>query len=99
MNPPARVLAAAVTPLTRDGDHVDEAAIAGLVAFHIAAGLDGLLILGTTGEGILLSTAERRAATEEFLHCTRGRMPVVVHCGAQTTSETAALAEHAAGHG
>lgn len=95
----ARALAAAVTPLTSTGEHVDEAVIASLVAFYAASGLDGLLILGTTGEGILLSAAERCAATEEFLRCAQGQMPVVVHCGAQSTRETAALSEHAARHG
>jgi dihydrodipicolinate synthase/N-acetylneuraminate lyase len=99
MKPQARAFAAALTPLTSTGEHVDENAIASLVAFYAASGLDGLLILGTTGEGILLSEAERRAATEEFLRCARGRIPVVVHCGAQSTRETAALAEHAASHG
>src|SRR4030081_2503349 len=95
----ARALAAAVTPLTSSGEHIDETVIASLVAFYAASGLDGLLILGTTGEGILLSAAERRAATEEFLRCARGQIPIVVHCGAQTTLETVALAEHAAIHG
>lgn len=99
MTPPARALAAAVTPLTSTGEHIDETVIASLVAFYAASGLDGLLILGTTGEGILLSAAERRAATEEFLRCAQGQIPVVVHCGAQSTGETAALAEHAASHG
>jgi dihydrodipicolinate synthase/N-acetylneuraminate lyase len=99
MKPQARALAAAVTPLTSTGEHIDETVIASLVAFYAASGLDGLLILGTTGEGILLSAAERRAATEEFLRCARGQIPIVVHCGAQSTRETAALAEHAASHG
>jgi dihydrodipicolinate synthase/N-acetylneuraminate lyase len=52
--------------------------------------------LGTTGEGILLSAAERRRAAELFLD---GPLPVIVHCGAQTTAETVALAQHAAAAG
>lgn len=98
MKAQARALAAAVTPLTSTGEHVDETGIASLVGFYASAGVDGLLILGTTGEGILLSAAERYAVTEAFLRCARGRIPVLVHCGAQSTRETAALAEHAAGH-
>jgi dihydrodipicolinate synthase/N-acetylneuraminate lyase len=66
------------------------------VEFLAAAGLDGTLVLGTTGEGILLSAAERRRAAQLFLE---GPLPVIVHCGAQTTAETAILAEHAAGAG
>src|SRR5207244_5644505 len=50
-------------------------------------------------EGILLSAAERRRAAELFLEAARGRLQVAIHCGAQTTAETAALAEHAAAAG
>jgi dihydrodipicolinate synthase/N-acetylneuraminate lyase len=89
-------LAAAVTPLRGGGDELDLHAIASLVDFYSSAGLDGLLILGTTGEGVLLSPDERRAVAEEFLACSRNRLPIVVHCGAQSTRDTAALAEHAA---
>jgi dihydrodipicolinate synthase/N-acetylneuraminate lyase len=89
-------LAAAVTPLRDDGAALDEEAFGPYVEFLAAAGLDGTLVLGTTGEGILLSAAERRRAAELFLE---RPLPVIVHCGAQTTAETAALAEHAAGAG
>jgi dihydrodipicolinate synthase/N-acetylneuraminate lyase len=92
-------LAAAVTPLTSTGEHVDKPGIVNLVEFYAASDLDGLLVLGTTGEGILLSVAERRVATEQFLRCSQGQIPVIVHCGAQSTQDTAALAEHAARHG
>jgi dihydrodipicolinate synthase/N-acetylneuraminate lyase len=89
-------LAAALTPLRDDGAALDEEAFRPYVEFLAAAGLDGTLALGTTGEGILLSAAERRRAAELFLE---GPLPVIVHCGAQTTAETSALAEHAAGAG
>jgi dihydrodipicolinate synthase/N-acetylneuraminate lyase len=89
-------LAAAVTPLRDDGAALDEEAFGPYLDFLAAAGLDGILALGTTGEGILLSAAERRRAAELFLD---GPLPTIVHCGAQTTAETAALAEHAASSG
>src|SRR5215475_4485240 len=89
-------LAAAVTPLRDDGAALDEEAFRPYLDFLAAAGLEGVLALGTTGEGILLSAAERRRAAELFLE---GSLPVIVHCGAQTTAETAALAEHAAASG
>src|ERR671936_1012475 len=89
-------LAAAVTPLRDDGAALDEDAVGPFLDFLAAGGLDGMLALGTTGEGILLSAAERRRAAELFLE---GPLPVIVHCGAQTTAETTALASHAAGAG
>jgi dihydrodipicolinate synthase/N-acetylneuraminate lyase len=89
-------LAAAVTPLRDEGDALDEETFEPYVGFLAAGGLDGLLALGTTGEGILLSVAERRRAAELFVRAGRGRIAVAVHCGAQTTADTAELAEHAA---
>jgi dihydrodipicolinate synthase/N-acetylneuraminate lyase len=89
-------LAAAVTPLRDDGGALDENAFGPYLDFLAAGGLDGTLVLGTTGEGILLSAAERRRAAELFLE---GPLPVIVHAGAQTTAETLALAEHAAASG
>ena len=86
-------LAAAVTPLRDEGAALDEEAFGPYLEFLAAAGLDGILALGTTGEGILLDAAERRRAAELFLD---GPLSVFVHCGAQTSAETCALAEPAA---
>jgi dihydrodipicolinate synthase/N-acetylneuraminate lyase len=44
----------------------------------------------------LLAERERRRAAELFVAAARGRLRVAVHCGAQTTAETVALAAHAA---
>src|SRR6204780_4981263 len=92
-------LAAAVTPLTGKDGSIDADAIDGLVEFYVRAGLDGILALGTTGEGVLFSLDERRLAADEFVTAAHHRLAVVVHCGAQTTHETVVLAEHAASHG
>lgn len=90
-------LAAAVTPL-RD-DAFDEAAVGPYVEFLAGHELDGLLVLGTTGEGVLFTPEERREIAAAYVEAARGTLQVAVHCGAQTTRETAALAEHAAGLG
>jgi dihydrodipicolinate synthase/N-acetylneuraminate lyase len=90
------VLAAAVTPLREGGEALDDEAFAPYVDYLVAGGLDGLLVLGTTGEGILLSVEERRRAAALFIAAARGRLQVAVHCGAQTTADTVALAAGAA---
>ena len=87
-------LAAAVTP-QRDG-RLDEDAFAPYLGFLADGRLDGVLALGTTGEGILFSVEERRRALEAFLAAAAGRLQVAVHCGAQTTADTVTLAAHAA---
>ncbi|MGZ8781877.1 MAG: dihydrodipicolinate synthase family protein, partial [Gaiellaceae bacterium] len=90
-------LAAAVTPL--HGDTLDDAAFAPYVDFLAASGLDGLLALGTTGEGLLFGVEEHTRAAELFVAAAAGRLQVAVHCGAQTTADTVALAAHAAAAG
>jgi dihydrodipicolinate synthase/N-acetylneuraminate lyase len=90
-------LAAAVTPL--DGDRLDEEAFGPYVDFLAAGGLDGLLALGTTGEGLLFGVAERKHAVELFLEAARDRLQVAAHCGAQTTADTVELVAHAAAAG
>ena len=90
-------LAAAVTPL-RDGAF-DAAAVGPYVDFLASHQLDGALVLGTTGEGVLFSPEERREIATAFVEAARGRLQVAVHCGAQTTRDTALLAEHSAAAG
>ena len=89
-------IAAAVTPLRDEGRALDADAVAPYVDFLAAGGVDGILALGTTGEGILLSIDERCRVAELFVAAASGRLPVAVHAGAQTTADTAALAAHAA---
>jgi dihydrodipicolinate synthase/N-acetylneuraminate lyase len=86
-------LAAALTPLRDGGSRLDEDAFAPYAEFLATGGLDGLLAMGTTGEGILLSVPERKRVAELFV---AGPLPVVVHCGAQTTADTVELAAYAA---
>src|SRR5438876_10154559 len=86
-------IAAALTPLTDDGA-VDEAAFEPYLAFLASHGIDGVLALGTTGEGVLFGVEERKRIAELFV--VAAKFQVAVHCGAQTTADTAALAAHAA---
>jgi dihydrodipicolinate synthase/N-acetylneuraminate lyase len=92
-------LAAAVTPLRASGTELDEEAFGPLAEFLAERGLQGILAMGTTGEGILLAPAERRRVTELFVAACSDQLDVAVHCGAQTTADTVALAEHAAAAG
>jgi dihydrodipicolinate synthase/N-acetylneuraminate lyase len=89
-------LAASVTPLRNAGNELDEDAFAPLVEFFVAAGIDGILALGTAGEGILLEERERRLVADLFLQAADHRLKVAVQCGAQSTVETVRLAAHAA---
>jgi dihydrodipicolinate synthase/N-acetylneuraminate lyase len=90
---PTRAFAAALTPMRDNGNSVDLDGVAAYSAFLAAAGVDGVLALGSTGEGILLSVAERQRVADAYVAT---GVPVIAHCGAQTTADTVALAAHAA---
>jgi dihydrodipicolinate synthase/N-acetylneuraminate lyase len=90
---PPRTIAAALTPLREDGATLDLDAFGPYHAFLRDGGVDGILLLGTTGEGILLTLEERKTAISASVG---GPLPVLAHCGAQTTADTAALAAYAA---
>jgi dihydrodipicolinate synthase/N-acetylneuraminate lyase len=91
--------AAALTPLTGRGAAVDEEAFGPYVDFLASHEVDGILVCGTTGEGVLFDVDERKRIAELYLEAAAGaltQLQVAVHCGAQSTADTIALAEHAA---
>ena len=57
------VMPALLTPYDNEGE-INLTVVRDLVEFHLAAGLTGFYILGSTGEGLLLSEAERRLMAE-----------------------------------
>ncbi|MBV8258254.1 MAG: dihydrodipicolinate synthase family protein [Actinobacteria bacterium] len=90
-------IAAALTPL-RDG-RLDADAVGPYVDFLAGHGVDGLLALGTTGEGVMFPAAHRIEIARAFLAAAAGRIQVAVHAGAQTTRDTVELAAQAAEDG
>lgn len=88
------LIVAAITPLGNGGATLDTHAIAPYAGFLASHRADGAFVCGTTGEGVLLTLDERRAAAAAW----RAAMPgiLIVHAGAQTTADTVALAAHAA---
>lgn len=83
-------ITALVTPLRHD--RVDEDALVRLVEQQIAAGIDGLVPCGTTGEASTLSTAEHLRVVELTLQAARGRVPVLAGAASNDTREAIELA-------
>lgn len=83
------------TPLAADGQTVKLPAVDQLVDFLIAAGVKGLFVGGTTGEGILLAMEQRQTLHERAVRAIGGRVPALLHVGANTTAESVILARHA----
>jgi len=66
-----------------------------LVNLYARQQLGGLYILGSTGQGPLLATVERKQVAAAVVDEAAGRLPVIVHVGAATTAESCELARHA----
>ncbi len=87
------VLPALITPF-RNGA-VDEDAFVRLVERQIAAGVHGLVPVGTTGETATLSHDEHRRVVELCVKTAAGRVPVVAGAGSNATDEAIELVRHA----
>ncbi len=87
------VFTALATPF-RDGV-LDEAAMATLVERQIAAGVHGVVPVGTTGESATLSGEEHRRVVRLTVEVAAGRVPVIAGAGSYSTAEAIELADHA----
>jgi len=86
------------TPFTAEGD-VYEEGLRRLLDFHMEKGTHGLFICGTYGSGPIMSLAERKQVAEITVDQVKHRMAVIVHVGTTSTSQSTALAQHAASLG
>ncbi|MFN0051596.1 MAG: dihydrodipicolinate synthase family protein [Planctomycetales bacterium] len=66
-----------------------------LVELFVQQRLDGIYLLGSTGQGPLLSPAERQLVADCVVRAAAGRIPVMVHVGAVSTDDSVELARHA----
>ncbi len=73
-----------ITPFTQRGD-LDLEATERLVEKQIAGGVDGILVLGTTGEAPALSAGERRTLLEAVREMSRGRCALMAGTGTNNT--------------
>ncbi len=82
------------TPSDEDGK-VNLKQLEKLVEMLISEQVDGLYILGSTGQGFSFSEIERMQITEQVVQIVNRRLPVMVQVGAINTSECCRLAQHA----
>lgn len=65
------------------------------VEYLIKAGIKALYVVGSTGEGVSMTGAERRKTAEAFIRAARKRLPVIVQVGHSSLAEGRELAAHA----
>jgi 4-hydroxy-tetrahydrodipicolinate synthase len=83
------VITALVTPFRRD--LLDEDALRRLVDEQIAAGVDGLVPVGTTGESPTLTMQEHIHVIEVVIEAAAKRVPVIAGTGSNSTHEAIEL--------
>ncbi len=89
------VMPALITPFKEDNKTVNEQVAKDLIDLHLSQGADGFYILGSTGEGIVMSREERERMCEISVRHVNGRKPIICHIASINFEEAVALARHA----
>ena len=82
------------TPFQENGD-LDTEAARRLSNYFYEKGIKSLYVCGSTGEGFLLTTEERKRLVEAVTEEVGGKMNIIVHVGTAATRQSVELARHA----
>src|SRR5712664_2311800 len=85
------VVVPTVTPVTPTGD-LDEAALERLIEFLLAGGVDGIFVLGTTGEGPSVPHGTRLKLVQRSVAAVRGRAQLYAGIGGTCLADSVAAA-------
>lgn len=83
-------IVALITPFDQDGE-VDFVSLKKLVEYHVAAGTDGIVAVGTTGESATLTVEEHVKVVLKTVEFAAGRLKVIAGTGANATHEAVAF--------
>lgn len=86
-------IVALITPFLKG--EIDIAAIKKLVNWHVDQGTNGFVVCGSTGEAALLTPQERQLVIKTVIEENKGRLPVIVGCGAASTHEAIKMMQEA----
>ncbi|HTR00360.1 MAG TPA: 4-hydroxy-tetrahydrodipicolinate synthase [Candidatus Acidoferrum sp.] len=84
---------ALITPF-RDGQ-IDVPSLLKLIAHQLQGSIDGIVVMGTTGEASTVSMAEHERLIEIVVKECGGRVPVIAGVGSNSPQEAISLARHA----
>lgn len=82
------------TPFQKDGN-VDVNAVKAVSRYFLDKGVKQMYVCGSTGEGFLLDTDERKLVTETVMGEVGKDMNIIVHVGCPDTRHSCELAAHA----
>lgn len=87
-------LVAIVTPMHEDGS-LDFQRLRSLIDWHVEAGTQGIVVVGTTGESPTVDVSEHVELISAAVKHAAGRVAVIAGTGANSTREAIELSEHA----
>lgn len=87
MDPRFRGLGVALVTPFRSNGQIDYAALEKLIDHQIAGGVDYVVSMGTTGESVTLTKAEKKELLAQTIGFVRNRVPVVLGVGGNNTAE------------
>ncbi len=88
------LIAAPHTPFDAHGE-VNYPVIDQIAEHLIGQGVKGVYVLGTTGEGIHCSVAERKQIAERWVAASHGKLSITLHTGALSIADSLELSRHA----
>ena len=87
------LIAAVLTPMRENGE-INIPAVDNYAEFLIKRGVTGAFVCGTTGEGLLMDNAERKAEAEAWMKFS-DRLRILIHVGSTSYKLSCDLAAHA----
>ena len=84
---------AIITPMTKDG--IDYDALGRLLEFQIENGINGIVVMGTTGENATIEPEDQLAVIRYTVEKVAGRVPVIAGTGANNTAHVLQQAKSA----
>ena len=85
----------ALNAIYDENDNIDTSKMKQLVKIYKSLGVKGVYACGSTGEGFLLSTQERKQVAAAVKEAAGDDFTVIVHIGCASTKESIELARHA----
>ncbi len=91
-------IVAIVTPMLESGD-IDYSSFSKLIDWHLDNGTNGIVVLGTTGESPTVDDNERAKLVKHAVSQVKGRVPIIVGTGGNSTRHAIELTKQAMSSG
>lgn len=88
------IFTALLTPFKEDYS-INGASLHKLVEFNLNMGVNGFYVGGSTGEGMIMNSEERKEVFRIVKEASGNRVPLIAHCGTISTDEAVSMAKTA----